>query len=547
MTSETPPSPVPTDLGISDSGSFARWTFVAIAATLLPLMVLASFDFGVTWDEKSRHRYGEFIWEFYRGIRSRSAFTETGGHLYGGLFDTICVGLEQWLPGNRYVIRHAANAVFGWIGILYCGRLAARLFGIWSGVLALVLLAASPRYFADSMNNPKDVPFAAMTVMALYYISTISSRWPYVSWATAAKISVSLALAMNIRVGALMYLGYFGLLVILFTLAERTTNWRRLAGTTVRLAAVTLAVLLLGTLVWPWAQGAPLTRPFVALLGVSGFPWDGNVIFNGKDYAATGLPWYYAPWWLLISTPPVVLGGALLSAAFFTSRVDTLRRLALWSITVLPIALIILMDSTLYDGIRHLTFIYPILVVLAAAGWTACLFDRSHLWLRRGATGLLAAGLISILAFDVRFHPNQSVYFNTLVSGPRGAFGRYEMDYWGNCVLEAVRWSAERARSLGMGIVISGNPSQLVLLNSERFREVGFDEPYRGRHSLHIRLARGPVAGVRNLAAQPALYQVKTRDGVVLCNVIPGPAYGQLQAVQSRARPQANSDEVHQP
>ena len=35
---------------------------------------------------------------------------------------------------------HAVNATFGWIGVLYAGRLAARLFGPWSGVLAMVLL-----------------------------------------------------------------------------------------------------------------------------------------------------------------------------------------------------------------------------------------------------------------------------------------------------------------------------------------------------------------------------------------------------------------------
>ena len=61
--------------------------FPRLAAALLPIMVVASFDFGVTWDEKHRHRYGENIWEFFRGLRSRSAFAETGGHLYGGLFD----------------------------------------------------------------------------------------------------------------------------------------------------------------------------------------------------------------------------------------------------------------------------------------------------------------------------------------------------------------------------------------------------------------------------------------------------------------------------
>ena len=525
--------------------SAAHWTFVALAATLLPVMVLASFDFGVTWDEKSRHRYGELIWEFFRGLRSRDSFTETGGHLYGGLFDTICVGLEQWLPGNRYVIRHAANATFGWIGVVYCGRLAARLFGTWSGVLAMVLLAASPRYFADSMNNPKDVPFAAMTVMALYYISTVSPRWPYLSWATAAKIAVSLALALNIRVGALLYVGYFGLLVDAFAIIERNTDWRRLASTAFRLAAVALAVLLLGTVFWPWAQGSPLTRPFRALLGVASFPFGGLVLFNGHEYGAGDLPWYYAPWWILISTPPVVIGGALLSATFLPSRGDALRRLALWSIALLPMCLAIVMGSTLYDGIRHLLFIYPILVALAAAGWTAVLFDRSYAQLRRGAAVLLAVGLVSMLSFDVRFHPNQGVYFNALVSGPRGAFARYDMDYWGNCVLEAVTWSAETARTLGIPLTISGNPAHLVQLDAERFHELYFTDPVRGRHYLHIRLARGPVAGVTELAEQPALYQVKTADGAVLCNIIPGPAYGELQALQSRSTPRAASPEAH--
>jgi hypothetical protein len=212
--------------------------------------------------------------------------------------------------------------------------------------------------------------------------------------------------------------------------------------------------------------------------------------------------------------------------------------------TLLPVALAILMGSTLYDGIRHLLLIYPILVALAAAGWTTLLGNRSHAWLRRGAAGLLAAGLVSILTFHVRFHPNQGVYFNALVSGPRGAFARYEMDYWGNCVFQAVAWSAERAQSLGMPLTISGNPAQLVQLNAERFHELYFTHPFRDRHYLHIRLARGPVAGVTELAEQPALYQVKTPDGAVLCNVIPGPAYGELQALLSRARPPAASQEA---
>jgi hypothetical protein len=515
--------------------NYVRWTFIGIALTLLPVMVLASFDFGVTWDEKDRHKNGEFVWQFIRGLRSRSAFVETGGHLYPGMFDTICAAVESWVPLNRYVVRHAINAVFGWIGVVYCGRLAGRLFGAWAGVLGLVLLALSPRYFADSMNNPKDLPFAAMTVMALYYISATSPRWPHVSPSAAVKIALALALALNIRVGALLYLGYFGLLIAVFVLLERVTDWRRLADTAMRALGVALATLLLGTVFWPWAGGAPLTRPFMALLGAANYPWDGVVLFRGSQYHATDLPWYYAPWWFLISTPLVVLAGAALSIACARTSRDAARIAALWTVAALPVMAGILMGSTLYDGIRHLQFVSPVLVVLAAGGWTLVLGRARAAHVRRGIAVVLAVGLATVLVFDIRAHPNQGVYFNALVGGPRGAYTRYDMDYWGNCMLQAVEWGVALAKSSGVPVTISGNPSHLVQLNAERFREVVFTDPSRQRHYLEVRLARGPVAAVKELAGETALYQVRTPDGAVLCTVLPGPAYGELEALRQRA------------
>ena len=192
------------------------------------------------------------------------------------------------------------------------------------------------------------------------------------------------------------------------------------------------------------------------------------------------------------------------------------------------------MGSTLYDGVRHLEFIYPVLVLLAAGGWAGLLSAPGAPWRRRIAASGLAAGIASMLIFNVRFHPNQGVYFNALVGGPRGAFARYDMDYWGNCVLQGVQWGVEMARSSGVTVAMSGNPWHLVQLDTERFREVYFTPLAQNRHYLHVSLARGPIDGVRELAARPALHQVRTPDGVVLCTVTPGPAYGELEALRSR-------------
>jgi hypothetical protein len=291
-------------------------------------------------------------------------------------------------------------------------------------------------------------------------------------------------------------------------------------------------MLVLGTLFWPWAGAAPLTRPFRALMGAANYPWNGLVLFRGHEYNAQALPWYYAAWWLLISTPPVVLIGAALSAVFVSGRDDALRRVGLLAVVVLPMVAAVVMHSTLYDGIRHLEFIYPPLVVLAVSGWAGALARSRPPWVRRGAGLALAAGLAGVVAFDVRFHPNQGVYFNALVGGPREAFTYYDMDYWGNCTLQAVEWAVDTARSKGVLITVSGTPAHLVQLNAERFREVAFTYPARNRHYLDIQLARGGVMALEQLATKAALHQVRTPDGAVLCTVTPGPAYGELDALQ---------------
>jgi len=522
----------PVDAGADRRAVLLFW---GLAAALLPAMVLASFHFGVTWDEKSRHHYGELIWDFYTGVRGREAFPETGGHLYGGLFDLLAVAAEHVFPGNRYVIRHVIGAIFGWFGIVYAGRLAGRFFGAWSAVITLALLTLSPRFFADAMNNPKDLPFAAMSVVALYYISLMSPRWPYLSLGTGIKMAVPLALALSIRAGALLYAGYAGMLAGAFFLAERQYDWRRLLHLSLRLLGLLAAVLVMGTVAWPWAQENPFIRPIIGLLGFSSYDYGGMVLFRGVEYVAFKLPWTYVPTWLAISTPPVVLLGVLLSLAPQPSGARW-PRAALWFVVLLPIAMIVLRGSTIYDGIRHLLFTYPPLVILAASGYAVWLSPAAGRGRQLAAGVLLAVGLADIAIFNVRAFPNQIVYFNQVAGGPKGAFLRYDMDYWGNCLLEAVDWSAGLARRAGQPVVVSGNAWQIIQLDAERYKELAFTPPWRPTEHVTIRLNRGPIEGMRELVNRTdALYQVKTPDGVVLCAVFPGPAYDQLRPSLARA------------
>jgi hypothetical protein len=138
------------------------WACRLFPVALLPLMLVLSRDFGFTWDEKTQQLYGERVWRFLTEGLDDDWFRPGENlvlYLYGGLFDTICVALQRVLSAEGWVTRHYVNAAFGWLGILYLGRLGRLLAGPGTGLLAMVLLTLSPRL--------PDAPFAEPSVPRL--------------------------------------------------------------------------------------------------------------------------------------------------------------------------------------------------------------------------------------------------------------------------------------------------------------------------------------------------------------------------------------------
>ena len=441
------------------------------------------------------------------------------------------------MPAPTYVIRHAVNAVVGWVGIVFCARTAERLFGWHTGLLTLLMLALAPRYFGDAMNNPKDIPFAAASAVVLYCLASAGSRYPYLSWNRTAQLAAAIGLAINVRVGGLLFIGYAAVLLGALVLNDGRPFARRAALTGVRVVAIAVASLLLGTVFWPWAQAQPLT-PAVRSAGAHdqfrlGWkrPLSGRI--DSRDAAALALS---------VCLPgnrdaSCGLVGLVLSVA--VPARNGWKRTGLWFALLFPLLYVVARHSTLYDGIRHLLFVYIPMFVLAGEGWRAALARIRPPRLRLTAFALLAIGLLEPLVFQLRNHPNQIVYFNALVGGPAGAAGRFDLDYWANSELQAIRWIDRRAKSAPERLIVTGAPPSVIRGNIDRFQSMEFRANLHRPHHLIVMPTRSATSEQlqRMTTEARVLHVIRTADGAPLCIVSRGPLYERVKHLFENAGP----------
>jgi hypothetical protein len=506
--------------------------FGLLAAASLVVMACISFDYGITWDEPIQDRYGELVYRYFRsGFTDRSALNFVNLYLYGGLFEALCAIAEKVSPFTRYDTRHLLNSIVGWLGMVYAARIGGLLMGPRAAFLTLLLLLLSPHYFGHCMNNSKDVPFATGYVASLYYLLRIDGRYPFMTPALSAKIALAIASAIAVRFGGLLLIVYLWLLIAVLTAASGRWRPADVLAMIVRTGLVSVAALLLGTLFCPWALQQPFVRPFQALRALSQFPAERfRVLFDGQSLSAAHLPSSYLPTMFAITTPITILLLALASptAVGAMRPADRFRYLLLWLALLFPPLYVILTHAPVYDGLRHLLFIYPLLVILAGIAAEFLVRWVSGQPRRRWfALAAIVVGLWDPLRFSLLNHPNQIAYFNGLVGGVPGAFQRYDIDYMGNSAKQALEWLLKEGRPPGQSIRVSG-PKRNAFTRAmphylgeyDRFIFVGWNDPPQADFDVEVLL--GGPATLRKSLRKGRIVHVIAADGVPLCVIRAG-------------------------
>ena len=443
------------------------------------LVVLAVFaavgvavldDYGVSHDEEATRRIGQTAVDYVLGDGALVHQTHHNRY-YGVSFEAPLVLAERLLglTDSRavHLLRHLATHLFFLAGGFFCWLLAHRMFADRRlALFALLLYLLHPRLYAHSFFNPKDVPFLAMFMIALWLVERAFRR------DTASAFALCGA-----GVGVLIDLRVMGLALFAAVPGLRALDLLQ-AGR--RRALVTAAVFVLAAAgtryaVAPWLWNDPFAV-VDAFETLARHPTRLGTLFQGEIVRWPNIPPHYLPTWMAITTPPAALLLALAGAAAVVRRGvarprDVLRNTGLrfeWLLLaclVLPPAAVVALNSNVYNGWRQMYFLYAPLCLLAACGLRGLLAAARRPWARRAA-GVLAAAALAGMAVDVvRLHPHQAAYFNFLVdrSTPERLRARYEMLYMGDHRREGLEYLL--ARHPGETLTVDAIDNRSLSLN----------------------------------------------------------------------------------
>jgi hypothetical protein len=447
---------------------------------------------------------------------------------YGVAFEAPAFALEHILrlkdPRRIYMLRHLLTFIVSFGGVYAVYRLSRRRFLDWRiGLLSAAFLVLTPRFFAESFYNSKDVVFMAVFAAAMNTTISFVLR-PRMK--TALVHALATAVAIDVRIMGLL-LVVVSVMVLIIRLIRRELP---LGRTCLVLAVYVVLACALVILMWPYLWSRPLVHFVQAFKNMAQFRFSSEVRYLGALIRATELPWHYSFTWIAITTPVLYL-ALFVVGAYATCRQLVARGMKLWQddgelqdlvflgLFFAPIAAVVCFHSVLYDGWRQLYFVYPAFLLLSTKGWVVVWSIKAPRNVYK--TSLLTVTAISILWTAIwmwKAHPLENVYFNIFAG--RNVKARFDTDYWGLGNRRALEYILEKDHSPVVNVwADSATPienSVLMLQREDRKRvRVGKDKRVPYYVLNNYRQVKDPD-NVKYSPDYELFYEIKVADEVVL-------------------------------
>ena len=454
-------------------------------------------DYGIGIDEDNSRINGFVSLKYIFEILNLNFINEINGIILpsidgydeqgnGVIFDLPLAFIEYFFNINdfrdAFLIRHLASFLVFYISLIYFYKLILDIHNSkLLGILGVLMLFATPRIFAQSFFNPKDVCFMALCIINLYYgFKFLNTQ--------NVKSSILFSLTSGLAIGSRILGILIPILIIFISFLDLLRSKDKGIKKIFPLISFMVLLPLFAILFWPFLWSDPLNNFFSAFQNLSNHYRPISNLFMGTYISSLYVPWYYTLTWIVVTTPLLYLLFFLLG--FFSIVKRLFKRLLkineknsyddLWRgnkekkdlifllIIIIPLFAVIILHSSLYSGWRHFYFIYPSIILISIQGiYTTSLNLTKY---KKLFFSIIFIFILPVIFWMIKNHPYQYVYFNSLIGSK---FDKYfDMDYWGVSNYNALNYLLKKNKgTLHVGIIGNSDLGQSRIFLDKSIRD----------------------------------------------------------------------------
>ncbi len=426
---------------------FWYWACILIISGLF---LSSTFTGGATWDESSDfaglQKQLSFVHDVLSGSTNQTFLSLRGAAFYGigttlpayavsYLIDIVWLNRAAQAFDHTYsLLLHLIAFVCAIAGVGYTRRLVCLATGEReTSFLAAITLLVMPSWIGYGFFDYKDVPVAAGVVAVTYYAAAYMrdgrSRTSCLFFLALLFLGVQKLAAVPLAMPAC---------VAVLIAVVRKPSPRKMAIVAVQ--ATLFLVLLYAATPPAWREPFALAMAEFKHMSVA---YDGCTLTagqcigrnfdNGQGYSAIK----YLGLWYGVQLPIFLEIGLLGAIYLYVQSFRHVRPCQHLIVAALacPIFAIVLLNSTLLDGVRHTLFLVPLAVAMVFVTIPATFWWQRRWW--------LACYFLFLLIDGISLQPYEYVWFNEAARF-FASEKNYETDYWGY----SLRQAAARAREL---------------------------------------------------------------------------------------------------
>ena len=340
-------------------------------------------------------------------------------------------------------MRHLFNFLVFYISSIFFFRILNERFSDWRfSLIGTAFFIFSPRIFANSFYNNKDIIFMSLMVIALYYTLKFIKK---INYQNVFMLSIFASLCTSARIMGVSIIFIIIFFFIVSIISKPKQNLKNIKFYLLLIISFYSFLILF----WPYLWSNPINNFIFAFKEFSTYEHVPYLLYISEFIKANSLPWHYSINWILITTPILYLLFFIFGYFYilnslikkfinlnatntnydFWDNDNEKFDLILFFLITFSIFLVIKLESTLYNGWRQLYFLHPLIVYISimACRYLFLIFKKRFNY--RIFFSIICIYVVFICFQIFKMHPYQNVYFNFLAG--KNVHLKYPVDYWG--------------------------------------------------------------------------------------------------------------------